>query len=438
MSLMTSVPALPADARSLVVEVEQELPMPLCGAFRCEAGELLALVGPSGAGKTSMLRMLAGLLRPASGRVSVGGELWCDTARAVFLPPQRRHVGLVFQDYALMPHLDALANVALSLLHLPRRARAAQARHWLDHVHLSAAEQARRPAALSGGQQQRVAVARALAREPKLLLMDEPFSAVDQMSRQGQYRLLADLRRDLDIPIVLVTHDLNEARMLADRLVVMDAGQVLQQGSPGAIHRAPRNARVADLVGLQNRFPGQWMGPADEPGQGWLRWAGKGGDHPDAPRLKVRDKGRLPAGQQVTWVVPGDGIHLRPLTFSSRDRPDGSRPEGSDFDGRGTDGSGLDRSVFAATVSEARFLGEITLVSLVLDSVPDLPMRLTLAGPQRRDVAIGARVGVELDLQSIHVMPVRNRDPAAADTAASDSTAPDPDSPDSVLTAPGR
>ena len=209
---------------ALEVEVEQTSPMPLSGSLRCEAGELLALVGPSGAGKTSLMRVLAGLMRPQQGRVVVGGEVWCDTAQGIFLPPQRRHVGLVFQNYALMPHLDALGNVALSLLHLPKAERMQQARRWLAHVGLSSEQQARRPATLSGGQQQRVAVARALAREPRLLLLDEPFSAVDQMNRQGLYRLLADLRRELGIPIVLVTHDLNEARMLADRLAVMDGG----------------------------------------------------------------------------------------------------------------------------------------------------------------------------------------------------------------------
>src|SRR5690606_23748787 len=120
--------------RALVAEADQLLPMPLHSSLRCEAGELLALVGPSGAGKTSMLRVLAGLMRPQSGKVVVRGEVWCDTQQGIWLPPQRRHVGLVFQNYALMPHLSALGNVALSLLHLPSTERMQQARHWLDHV----------------------------------------------------------------------------------------------------------------------------------------------------------------------------------------------------------------------------------------------------------------------------------------------------------------
>ena len=371
-------------ARALRVDIAQTEPMPLHGRFDCAAGELLALVGPSGAGKTSMLRVLAGLMRPQRGRIEVGTQLWCDSEQGVFLPPQRRHVGLVFQNYALMPHLSAVDNVALALLHVPAGDRAAQARRWLDHVHLSHDQQQRRPAALSGGQQQRVAVARALAREPKLLLLDEPFSAVDQMSRQGLYRLLADLRSDLDIPILLVTHDLNEARLLADRLVVMDAGAVLQEGPPEHIHRAPRNARVADLVGMHNRFQGVWVGPSGRAGWGLLKWVSATGGDSEDMLLEVRDKGKIKPGQPVNWVVPGDGILL------------------------GADGSGQE---LEATVSEARHLGEITLASLTLERNPQISLRITLAGPQRRRIGNGDRLALRLDPALVHVMPLHQRPP---------------------------
>lgn len=374
----------PTTGLALDFEIEQHGPMPLTGAFGCRAGELLAVVGPSGAGKTSMMRVLAGLMRPENGRIAVGGEVWCDTVKGIYVPAQHRHVGLVFQNYALMPHMSAVDNVALSLLHLPGRVRREQARQWLEQMHLTPEQQMRRPAALSGGQQQRVAVARALAREPSLLLLDEPFSAVDQMSRRSLYVLLADLRRDLAIPIVLVTHDLAEARLLADQLVVLDGGMVLQQGSPHTIHFAPRNARVAELVGVQNHFTGQWLGPAETEGWGSLRWTICDETNGDAPILTVRDKGRIPAGQPVTWIIPNDGIALL----------DAPPSQAGDF---------------LATVEEARHLGEISLVSLLLSDMPGTVVRVTLSGPMRSQLVVGQPCCVRLDLELVHVMPLRKR-----------------------------
>ncbi len=220
--------------------------------------------------------------------------------------------------------------------------------------------------------------------QPRLLLLDEPFSAVDQMSRQGLYRLLAELRRELGIPMLLVTHDLNEARLLADRLVVMDAGEVLQQGTPATIHRAPRNARVADLVGIHNRFEGQWLGPAEAPGKGFLRWTTPSLPRGTGPVLTVRDKGRLQPGQAVSWVIPGDGIAVEVQPGDSTD-------------------------AFEAVVSEARHLGEITLATLTLPAVPGARMLITLSGQKRQQLAAGGSVHVHLDRDLVHVMPRRPR-----------------------------
>lgn len=392
------------DGSGLTLTVAQTFPMPLQGSLVCQAGQLLALVGPSGAGKTSVLRVLAGLMQPATGRVVVGGQVWFDRATGVNLSPQQRHVGLVFQHYALMPHLTALDNVALALLHLPQPQRHQVARQWLQRVQLAGDLLLRRPAQLSGGQQQRVAVARALAREPRLLLLDEPFSAVDQLSRKGLYSLLADLRKDLSIPIVLVTHDLAEARMLADTLVVMDGGQVLQQGTPEHLYRAPRNARVADLVGIQNRFQGRWAGPAEQPGMGWLEWlpetddddnpAGTAADSAqvtaDAPsavplRLCVVDKGRLATGQRVTWVIQGDGLQVWPPSTQA-DQPD----------------------VWCARLTVLRHLGDLSLATLALVRLPGVHLHMTLAGPQRLEWSVGQTVCIKLDPAWVHVMPTRS------------------------------
>ena len=377
---------------ALQVQIEQDMPMTLRGGFTCEPGELMALVGPSGAGKTSMLRCLAGLMRPHTGRIAVGSRVWLDTVSGVSLTPQQRHVGLVFQHYALMPHLSAIDNVALSLLDWSPAERRKRAVEWLERVRLSPEQQARRPAALSGGQQQRVAVARALAREPALLLLDEPFSAVDQMNRQGLYDLLAELRASLHIPILLVTHDLAEARQLADHLVVMDGGHVLQEGAPSTIYRSPRNARVADLVGVQNRFLGRWLGPAtpsdvDEQ-LGWLMWLTPSGAETDV-RLRVRDKRRLQPGQDVTWIIQGDGLLV------------GTEPATAQT------GSGAEMVRLEGTVMAVRHLGETTLGQVTLLAPEGVTLRITRSGPQRRWLQPGQPLEVRLDCHWVHVMPTR-------------------------------
>lgn len=372
---------------SLVLAIDQQLPMRLAGSLRCEPGQLVALVGPSGAGKTSLLRTVAGLMRPQNARVLVGSSVWCDSAVGVFVPPQSRRVGLVFQDYALMPHLSALDNVALPLRG-PRRL--AQAQVMLERVGLTREQMQRRPAGLSGGQQQRVALARALVRQPQVLLLDEPFSAVDQMTRQQLYGLLAELREDIAAPMLLVTHDLHEARLLADELVVMAEGVVLQQGRADAIHRTPRNPRVADIVGLANRFEGVWEGPDtdSDAGSGWLRW----GHEPHSLRLPVRDKGRIPVGQRVSWVVPGEGLQLCSADAGS---PDGAgKPPAR----------GLQLNV---SLNQLRHLGEVWLLHLRCDTGPQAVFRLMLTGPQVLPLHVGQALRLCLDLDMVHIMPVR-------------------------------
>ena len=373
---------------ALFVDIEQQKPMPLRAGFSCEAGQLLALVGPSGAGKSSILRVLAGLMKPATGRIEVGGQVWLDTAKGIFQTPQQRRVGLVFQNYALMPHLSAAANVALALQHLPKGDQIIEAVQWLKRVRLTADEAMRKPVQLSGGQQQRVALARALARQPHLLLLDEPFSAVDQMNREGLYRLLAEL----NIPIVLVTHDLNEARMLCDKLVVLDQGQVLQEGPAFDVHRRPRNSRVADFVGIQNRFHGAWLGPGQEAGVGHLLWT-RALDTQQATasngfQLRVRDKGKIPPGFPVNWVVHADGLTLKPAAYN------------------------LQRDGFVVLpvhVEAHRDLGELSLIDLTMDVAPFETLKMAVPGAQRLGLKKGEPCVIEMDLALIHIMPKKHR-----------------------------
>jgi molybdate transport system ATP-binding protein len=217
-------------------------------ALEVGAGECLALAGPSGAGKTSVLRVVAGLLRPREGRVQCGGEVWLDVAAGVDRPPEARRCGYLFQDHALFPHLRTWENVAYPLHEAPRRERRARATALLERfgvAHL--AEQ--RPRTLSGGERQRVALARALARRPHALLLDEPLSALDARTRKDATRALAGMLRDAGVPSVLVTHDFAEAAELGDRVGVIDAGRIVQEGSASAIAAAPATAFVADFAG---------------------------------------------------------------------------------------------------------------------------------------------------------------------------------------------
>lgn len=223
-------------------------PLELDVAFGVHGSECLALAGPSGAGKTSVLRLIAGLSRPTRGRVECDGELWLDTEKGVDIAPDRRRVAFVFQDYALFPNLNAWRNVAYAMNDLPRAERRERARELLERFGLSDRAEAR-VANLSGGERQRVALARALARRPRALLLDEPLSALDSRTRAESRRELTAVLRDTGVPVIVVTHDFEEAATLADRIAVMDAGKVVQQGTASELTAKPASAFVADLTG---------------------------------------------------------------------------------------------------------------------------------------------------------------------------------------------
>ena len=218
-------------------------------AFDVGGGEVLALLGPNGAGKSTLVRVLAGLLRPDEGRVAVDGAVW--DAPGWHVPAHERSLGMVFQDALLFPHLSIADNVSFGLRTrgVGRQARHATAAEWLARVGLEGLGHAR-PAELSGGQAQRAALARALAVEPAVLLLDEPLSALDARTR---LTVRAELRRHLgDFPgsTVLVTHDPVDAMALADRVVVVEDGRIVQAGTPDEVNRRPRTDYVARLVGL--------------------------------------------------------------------------------------------------------------------------------------------------------------------------------------------
>jgi len=214
-------------------------------------GEFLTLLGPSGSGKTTCLLMLAGFELPTS------GEIFLDGKEVTRLPPHRREIGMVFQNYALFPHLSVAENVAfpLSVRRQQRAEIEKRVSHALDMVKLSGLGQ-RRPAQLSGGQQQRVALARVLVYEPQLILLDEPLGALDKQLREEMQYELKRLHRMVGITMIYVTHDQSEAMAMSDRIAVFHAGRIQQLGCPQALYEAPQNAFVAQFIGESNRLRG--------------------------------------------------------------------------------------------------------------------------------------------------------------------------------------
>jgi molybdate transport system ATP-binding protein len=234
--------------------------------------EVVALFGPSGAGKTLTLQCLAGLMRPDEGRIVVKGTVFFDAAARVDLPTQKRRLGYVFQGHALFPHLSVADNVAYGLHDWPRDRRRRRTTEILERLGLGDLA-SRRPSELSGGQRQRVALGRALAPDPELLLLDEPLSALDApLRRQLREELLAVVR-EWRKTTILVTHDLPEAFQLADRVVVYEAGQVVQQAPKSELLSAPASERVARLMGVRNILSGRVLKAMPDRIQ--LRWRGQ-------------------------------------------------------------------------------------------------------------------------------------------------------------------
>jgi len=215
-------------------------------ALEVGAGECVALAGPSGAGKTTVLQTVAGLFRPERGVVACGPSIWLDTASDVCVAPERRRCGYVFQDYALFPHLSAWRNVAYGIYARDRRKRAYA---YLERFGIDGRRAEARPANLSGGERQRVALARALARDPEVLLLDEPLSALDARTRASATHELLAVLHELRIPSLLVTHDFAEAAQFGDRVGVLDEGALVQLGPPAELSARPASAFVADFTG---------------------------------------------------------------------------------------------------------------------------------------------------------------------------------------------
>jgi iron(III) transport system ATP-binding protein len=317
------------------------------------AGQVLCLLGPSGCGKSTALRVAAGLERLQAGRIDIDGETVADAARDLSLPPERRSVGLVFQDYALFPHLDVLGNVAFGLAGQGSEETRARAVALLEQVGMAHAA-GFFPHTLSGGEQQRVALARALARQPKVMLMDEPFSGLDTRLRDRVRDDTLSVLKASGVATLLVTHDPEEAMRMSDTVAIMRAGFVVQVGSPADLYRRPQDSFVAAFMGETNRIEATARGG---------RLATPWGDLP-AP-VAVPEGGRAE-------------ILIRPEALLAR-----------------TGGA-------VATVIDGRLLGPYGVLRVGIEGCPGpLIMRSTGEVP-----APGARLALGLDPAGVFVFPL--------------------------------
>ncbi len=274
-------------------------------------GEFLTLLGPSGCGKTTTLRMIAGFVAPTTGRVLLGGRVLSSAAERLLVPPERRDMGMVFQSYAVWPHLTAAQNVAFPLRHarVDRAAIEARTRRVLSLVHLEPYA-ARYPHELSGGQQQRIALARALVMEPAVLLLDEPLSNLDAKLREELRAEIKELHERLGITVVYVTHDQGEAMALSGRIAVLLAGRVMQVGAPQELYERPADPAVASLVGAANFLPGVVERRAGPPGGGQAGVRIRLLDGAGAPVITVPDAAA--AGGRVLVCIRPEALEIAP------------------------------------------------------------------------------------------------------------------------------
>jgi molybdate transport system ATP-binding protein len=365
-----------SDHKGIAVSIRIDDPLALDVEFKVSDTELVALVGPSGGGKSTILRAIAGFEKPVAGRVSVGSQLWFDSAQKLFVQPRQRRVGMVFQSYALFPHLSAFENVLEAITDRPNVERNDLAQEYLARVNLKGLG-GRRPDEMSGGQRQRVAVARALAREPDVLLLDEPFSAVDKVTRIRLQRELVDLRSDLSIPIILVTHDIEEAARLADRIAVLHEGRILQMAAHEVLSKSPVNTTVARLVGVRNIFNSQIASVDSEQNKLELRWGNSLLEMPYRPGFS--------AGQSVTWCIPSDGIVVH-----RRNRPSRGEHENPVF----------------GVVNEVFNFGQTTELSVEVNDPDAHPLHCSVPAhvAERNDIGVGADLGVSIKADMIHIL----------------------------------
>lgn len=339
-----------------------------------EPGEFVSIVGPSGSGKTSLLTMIAGFEMPTAGKIRIGDR------DVTSLPPNRRDIGMVFQKYALFPHMTVAQNIAfpLKMRRLlsgpPLKSRVEEI---LELVQLSD-HRDRYPNQLSGGQQQRVAVARALVFDPPVILMDEPLGALDKKLREAMQFELKRLQQRLGATIIYVTHDQDEAMAMSDRVAVMRRGEIQQIDRPASLYKKPTNAFVADFIGTMNFLPGQHMGK-------------EGAEH------VVQLAGNLVLRTPAIFHDPTIGTQAKAAIHLAI-RPEHIRLAPS--------GQGDENSV-AGVVEASVFFGPTQIVLIRLSGLPDLVLRAQMSSSQAASLEVGSEVDVMIDAARGQIFPVQ-------------------------------
>jgi molybdate transport system ATP-binding protein len=337
--------------------------------------DFVVLFGPSGSGKSVTLQMIAGAIQPDRGRIVINGSVMYDHTQRILLPSQARHVGYVPQHYALFPHLTVEKNIAFGLAKFSRSAQRQRVKELLDLFSLQGLAH-RRPRELSGGQQQRVALARALAIQPRLLLLDEPFAALDAPLRASLRQEILQLQERLGLKIVLVSHDHADAFALGQQLIVYNEGRIIQQGARDDIFFRPATRRVAELVGTENILSAQIERTAND--WAWVQWQG---------RRIITKPTSLPAGAPVFLCIrPTQILVVRPDRLEERPR----------------------KNVFTGAIIGETMLAETYTLHVRLDgsqAAYDLTLELPGYVYHRLALARGQRIMLELRPEALHVIP---------------------------------
>ncbi len=342
-------------------------------SFEVAQGEFFSLLGPSGCGKTTILQCVAGLETPDGGEIAMGGQAVYSGRNGIAVPASRRNLGVVFQTYAIWPHMTVFDNVAFPLAHGPKRHGKAEiaerVRRALDRVKLTAYADRFAPH-LSGGQQQRVALARALVHEPRLILLDEPLSNLDARLRDAMRVELRQLVKSVGITALFVTHDQTEAMGMSDRLALMRDGVIVQQGTPREVYLRPRSTFAADFMGGSNQIPGTIAAAAS----GWLDVTTAFGT------VRAQRDGSEPASGEVTLVIRPHAMRLHADAAAGPNR-------------------------FTGTVAQSSFLGDAIEAEVLLPG-----QRLRALFDSAIDLPAGQTIGIELPAEQCVVVP---REPAA-------------------------